>query len=146
MDGVAGYTFCEALTATCNSFYSGPAAPEYYVASVPSSCVSAAAAQCSTIQSNYSEPFKSAVAGCAKTYSPCDEAFRNCVYSATASATPTPAQAKVKADFCATYGNVLDICDSFFQVIDLGDRGPSSELVNHRGSGNDSCLETATLC
>ncbi len=120
------YSFCEALTATCNSFYGGPAAPEYYVSGVASSCVSAAAAQCSTLQSNYSEAFKNAVVGCAKTHSPCDEAFRNCVYSATAGAAPTAAQTKVKADFCATYGSVLGICDSFFQVTELGDGGPSS--------------------
>src|SRR5579859_1211714 len=73
------YTFCGALTATCNSFYGGPGVAEYYVGGVPNSCVQAAAAQCQSLQSNYSEAFQNAVVNCAKTSSPCDACFDLCV-------------------------------------------------------------------
>jgi hypothetical protein len=110
---VAGdYTFCGALTATCgfkeeNEDYVG-------IAGGPNGCLSQALAQCSTLQSQYSDAFQSAVVACAKTYSPCDPSnepvvagptFVSCVGAQIASATPTAAQAKVKADFCAMYAS-----------------------------------------
>jgi hypothetical protein len=128
------YTLCGALNATCNSFYGGPAVADEYFTGLPASCVGAATAQCPMLQSGYSDAFKNAVVKCAKTHSPCDATFNNCVGLATASAPPTAVQEKVKADFCATYMAAVDggtsfidnICTTFFRVTDQGDGGPSS--------------------
>ena len=99
---------------------------------------------------------------CARTYSPCAEPFAICVGRRTASATPTAAQAKVKADFCATYapsdggaGVGESLCTDFFVATPI-DAGPDDDGISY-GLGylvlmvNDSlaarmdaCVHTAT--
>lgn len=100
------YSYCGALTATCNAFYSGS----------PTACSQAAREQCSTFQPTFSEAFQSAVVSCAKEFSPCIADFHACIRGRSASATPTAVQAKVKEDFCAVCSdaNGSDACARFF--------------------------------
>lgn len=114
------YTHCGAVTATCNAFYSG----------TRTACTQAARDQCSTFEPTYSEAFRSATVSCARTFSPCIQDFHDCARKETVRATPTLAQAKVKADFCKACPDPVDAsvagtCSTFFtvEVPDGGGRG-----------------------
>jgi len=111
------YTYCGALTATCNASYTG----------TPTGCSEAADDQCSTFQPTRSQAFQDAVISCAKRFSPCTLPFVECIPAQTASATPTTVQAKVKADFCAVCpdkagSGTVGPCSTFFS--NDADAGP----------------------
>jgi hypothetical protein len=111
------YTYCGALTATCNSFYAG----------TPTACSQAARDQCSTYQPAYSQGFQDAVVSCGKSFSPCIKDFYDCIADRTSTAAPTTAQAKVKADFCVacpdkTGAGTVGPCSTFFSK--NADAGP----------------------
>ncbi len=103
------YSYCGALTATCNAFYTG----------TPTACSQAARNECSTFQPTHSLAFRNAVVSCAKSFSPCIKSFYDCIDDLSASATPTAAQARVKADFCAACPDkpgtgTVGPCSTFF--------------------------------
>jgi hypothetical protein len=104
------YTYCGALTASCNPFYAGTS----------TACSTAARDQCSTFQPTHSQTFQDAVVSCAKKFSPCIADFYDCIDAEATRATPTAAQTKVKNDFCslcpdAAGSGTLDACSTFFR-------------------------------
>jgi hypothetical protein len=103
------YSYCGALTATCNAFYAG----------TPTECSRAARDQCSSFQPTYSQAFQDSVVSCAKAFSPCIANFDDCIRDTTANARPTAAQAKVRDDFCAVCPDkpetgTVGPCSTFF--------------------------------
>jgi hypothetical protein len=108
-DSPAGmYTFCGALTATCKSASSGTG----------TACGDASRRSCSTFESTFSQAMRDAVVACAKKFSPCSAEFLDCEAIEVGKAPPTPAQAKVRADFCTVWpdDDHSKLCSDFFTV------------------------------